>query len=91
VVTRIRQSHSDRHRPHWWRDLHLWQRILLVGVVLGALVASAGIIYYEPRLQTATPTQRRSLVATPTPGQAIPPENDVWYFCGQSQLLNQQP
>jgi hypothetical protein len=91
VVTRIRQSHPERDRPHWWRGLHLWQRALVVAVVLGALVMSAGLIYYGPRLQTATPLRRATLAATPTPGQASPPGTDIWYYWGQSQPLNQQP
>jgi hypothetical protein len=91
VVTRIRHSHPERRRPHWWRGLHLWQRALLVAVVLGTLVVSAGLIYYGPRLQPATPARRVTLAATPRPGQATPPGNDVWYYWGQNQPLDQQP
>jgi hypothetical protein len=91
MVTRIPQSHPGDHRPHWWRDLHLWQRAVVVTVVFGPLVISAGLIYYGPRLQTATPERRPTLAASPTSGQASPPGTDEWYYWGQNQPLNQQP
>jgi hypothetical protein len=43
--THVPQSHPRRHEPHWWASLYQWQRTLLVVVVLGALVISAGLIY----------------------------------------------
>jgi hypothetical protein len=90
-MTRIRHAHPEQGRPHWWRGLHVWQRALLVAVVLGALVISAGLVYYGPRLQPAAPAPYARRGATTTPGQATPPGNDVWYSWGQNQPLNQQP
>lgn len=92
MVTMQHPSSERRSdRPRWWRTLRMWERALLAAIVLGALVMSAGLIYYGPRLQTAAPTQRTVLATTPTPGQATPPGNDLWYYWGQSQPLNQQP
>jgi len=91
MITRIPQSHSGRHGPHWWANLLLWQRALLVVVVLGALVISAGLIYYGPRLQTEAPTGRATPATTTTPGPMYPPGTDEYYYWGQSQPLSQQP
>jgi hypothetical protein len=91
VLTRIPQSHPERHRPHWWCGLQVWQRALLVAIVLGVLIISTGLIYYGPRLQPAPPARRTARAATTTPGQATPPGNDVWYYWGQNQPLDQQP
>jgi hypothetical protein len=92
MITRIPQSHSGRHVPHWWANLLLWQRALLVVVVLGALVISAGLIYYGPRMETGTPTGRATpATTTTTPGPMYPPGSDEYYYWGQSQPLSQQP
>jgi hypothetical protein len=80
-------SHS-RQRPHWWRALHRWQRVLLVVVVLGALLTSAGLIVFgarEPALVTPAPT------TTTTQSPMYSPGTDEYYYWGQSQPLSQQP
>jgi hypothetical protein len=91
MVTRIPQSKHGHPRRHAWWSLHLWQRVVVVAVVLGALVISAGLTYYEPRIQTATPAARATSAAITTLRPAPLPGTDPWYYWGQSQPLDQQP
>jgi hypothetical protein len=90
MITHIPQAPPGRHRPYWWANLVLWQRALLVVVVLGALVVSAGLSYYGPRMHTGAPTDQAAPAAT-TPGPMYPPGTDEYYYWGQSQPLSQQP
>jgi hypothetical protein len=71
--------------------MRLWQRVLFVAIVLGALVVGAGLIYYGPRVQTAAPSGRATPATIPTAGPRYPPGVDEYYYWGQSQPLSQQP
>lgn len=89
-------AHSHRQPPiprryGWWRTLHRWQRVLVVGVLLGVLVIAAGLIYLEPGA-TATPTPVPIAPGgTVTAGPRYPPGIDEDYYWGQNKPLDQQP
>jgi hypothetical protein len=91
MVTHIPQSNHERHRRQWWRSLRLWQRAVVVAVLLGTLIVSAGLIYYGPRLQTAAPAGGATSTTTTTPESSTVPGTDPWYSWGQHQPLDQQP
>ena len=91
MILHIPQSHPRRHRSTGWGGLQWWRRALIAIVVLGALVISAGLIYYGPRIQTTAPTLQAMPTLARTPGPMYPPGIDVYYYWGQSQPLSQQP
>jgi hypothetical protein len=79
------------HRFGWWRTLHVWQRVLVVAVLLGVLVMAAGLIYFEPGANsapTAVPTAPGT-AATAVP--RYPPGIDEYEYWGQNKPLDQQP
>jgi hypothetical protein len=89
-------AHSRRRprisqRSRWWRALHLWQRVLVVTVLLGVLVIAAGLIYFEPGANsapTAVPTAPGT-AATAVP--RYPPGIDEYEYWGQNKPFDQQP
>lgn len=85
MVTRVPRSQHRCPGRGWWRSLHLWQRIVVVAVVLGALAIGAGLIYYGPRLRSAAPA------TTTTAPPAGSPGADPWNYWGQNKPLDQQP
>ncbi len=78
-------------RYRWWRALHMWQRVIVVGVLLGTLVIAAGLIYFGPAaagVPTPAPTAPGGTVT------AVPrylPGTDEYEYWGQSKPLDQQP
>jgi hypothetical protein len=88
MMTRMQQSYPERQRPDWWHGLHLWQRALIVAVVFGALLISAGLI----ALGTGAHAGATSIpVVTTTTIPMYPPGIDEYYYWGQGQPLSQQP
>jgi hypothetical protein len=69
----------------------VWQRVLVVAVLLGALVIAAGLIYFEPGA-TTTPTPAPAAPSgTVTAGPRYPPGTDEFDNWGQNKPLDQQP
>jgi len=88
MMTRMPQFHPERQRPDWWHGLYLWQRALIVAVVFGALLISAGLIALGAGEHTvATPIPAVTTTTVPL----YPPGIDEYYYWGQSQPLSQQP
>jgi hypothetical protein len=88
--------HSQRRQPipgrySWWRTLHLWQRVIVVCLLLGALVIAAGLIYFEPGAAGAFQLAPTAPSVTTTPGPVYPPGTDEYWYWGQNQPLNLQP
>jgi hypothetical protein len=89
-------AHSHRRPPiprryGWWRTLHSWQRVLVVGVLLGVLVIAAGLIYFEPGATAAPTPVPIAPGGTVTAGPRYPPGIDEDYYWGQNKPLDQQP
>ena len=89
----VAKLHLQRNRPHRRRTppLSTWQRLLVGGVLIVAIVLSAALIYFQPGTRTliyqeATPS---TLMAETAP--ALPPGTDSYYFWGQWKPLDQQP
>ena len=79
------------HRLGWWRTLHVWQRVLVVAVLLGVLVIAAGLLYVAPLAPAPpipVPTARDRTV---THGPRYPPGTDEFDNWGQNKPLDQQP
>lgn len=94
MATRISPPVQQTHRRGWWRAMHLWQRVLFVLGMLGALVISAALIYFEPGSQ-AFPNARSQSSPAPTAistpsSQNVPGIDEYWYW-GQSLPRNLQP
>jgi hypothetical protein len=88
--------HSQRGQPspqryRWWRTLRLWQRVIVVCLLLGALVIAAGLIYFEPGAAGALGSAPTTTSATTTPGPVYPPGTDEYWYWSQHQPLNLQP
>jgi hypothetical protein len=89
-------AHFQRRPPipqryRWWRTLHLWQRVIVVGVLLGVLVIAAGLIYFAPAAPTAPTPAPTAPGGMATPGPRYPPGTDEDYYWGQNKPLDQQP
>ena len=78
-------------RAGWWRALQGWQRVLVVGVLLGVLVIAAGLIYFEPGATSAPTPASTAPGRTSTPGPHYPPGIDEFDNWGQNKPLDQQP
>lgn len=78
-----------RPRAHWWRTLRAWERAALVVVLLGALVLSAALVYFEP---TGTPAANPTapLAGTAAAGPPFPPGTRWYYQRGQWVPQDQQ-
>jgi hypothetical protein len=90
MSTHSQQRHPIR-RYGWWRTLHIWQRVMVVGVLLGVLVIAVGLIYFEPGALAAPTPVPTAPGGTTTPGSRYPPGTDEYWYWGQNQPLNQQP
>ena len=67
------------YRPRWWRALRAWDRAALVVVLLGALVLSAALIYFEPTGTPAGIPSKAPLAGTAPAGPEFPP-GTRWYY-----------
>ena len=67
----------------------MWERAALVVVLLGALVVSAALIYFEPT-GTLAPDPSAPLAGTATAGPEFPPGTRWYYQRGQWVPQDQQ-
>ena len=80
MATRIHRPHLLSRRLRWWRALRRWERITVVGVLLGALLVSAALIYFGPSLDANNPSPAApGVTTTTTPGPLYPP-GTRWYY-----------
>ena len=82
-----------RVAPHPRRTppLRLWQRLVVVSVLIVALLISAALTYFQPGAgsHTSLDTAQPALVTETAP--ALPPGTTVYYYWAQHQPLSQQP
>ncbi|HEY3230350.1 MAG TPA: hypothetical protein VGJ87_14105, partial [Roseiflexaceae bacterium] len=72
-------------------SLRLWQRLVVVSVLIVATLISAALIYFQPGAgsHTSPDTAHPALVTETAP--ALPPGTTVYYYWAQHQPLSQQP
>ena len=77
--------------PHRTPTLRLWQRLVVVSVLIVAALISVALIYFQPGAgpYTSVDTAQPALVTETAPVQ--PPGTDVYYYWAQHQPLSQQP
>jgi hypothetical protein len=89
----LMKLHLRRVAPHPRRTppLRLWQRLVVVSVLIVAVLISAALIYFQPGAGSHTSLDRAqpALVTETTP--ALPPGTTVYYYWAQHQPLSQQP
>jgi hypothetical protein len=90
MVAKLHLQHEapyQRRRP----PLSTWQRVIVGGALLVAMLLSTALIYFQPGTCTLIyrDTTRPTSMAETAP--ALPPGTDSYYFWGQWKPLDQQP
>ena len=79
-------SHRRRARP-----LAVWQRLLVAGALIVALLISAALIYFQPGTRSFTLAESEQATPATQVAPALPPGTDIYYYWGQHRPLDQQP
>ncbi len=83
--------HITRRRLHrGWRGLRLWQRVVVVGVLLGALAIGAGLIYFAPGARTSGAATPATPATSATDAPLYPPGTRYYYRRSQWLPWDQQ-
>jgi len=86
----IRNMHLPRGaRQRRAQSLAAWQRVLVAGALIVALLISGALIYFQPGSHTFSPSQ--ATFSAPGAKPALPPGFDTYYYWGQHQPISQQP
>jgi hypothetical protein len=90
MVAKLRLQHETPRRRRV-PPLSTWQRLIVGGALLVAMVISSALITFQPGTRTFIyrETTRRMPMAEAAP--ALPPGADSYYFWGQWKPLDQQP
>jgi hypothetical protein len=76
---------------HWMQAAPLWQRLLVIGTVVVALLISGALIYFQPGSHTFASPKAPLAAPAIQSAPALPPGTDTYYYWGQHRPMAQQP
>ena len=74
-----------------WQRLSVWRRLIAGGVLIGAFVISAALIYFQPGTYIFVDTATEPAIVTTENTLALPLGTDLYYYWAQHRPLDSQP